>query len=494
VSSQPSHANHPTIIRHYVDVLLRWKGTILTVVALGLAAGVGITLSEPPRYASTASVLVGLADAPNNANLRVEPQRVNATQAALARTPEVAKRTLKAAGLTDRTPEELLDASNVAPNESHDLLVFLVTDENRRRAAQLATEYARQFIAYRREIGKGVYARKVGEAFLVAPANRTEQTDPKTVRNMALGLVMGLIGGLLLAFLREALDTRTRSVAEVVAGLNLPLLGLLPKLSRRVRPKGRLAMLTDPNGADTEPFRMLCTNVLLRGADYRARTIMITSSVSGEGKSTTAANLAVALARTGRRVILADLDIRRPSLHRLFELDEGRPGLSDAIRAQVDLDDALAPVAVIPTGDDASTAANDGDDLLRVLPAGSVPANVGDIFAGEEISLLIARLRARADIVLIDGPPLLGTGDGAAIRSEVQALVIVSRVEETRRPMLGELRRVLAMCKAEKLGVVVISTPRQAAYHEWGVVLLPPPAEAAAVYSSNGAVHHFEQS
>jgi len=481
------------MIRHYLDVLLRWKVTILMVVALALAAGVGKTLSDEPRYAATASVLVGVAEAPVNATQRFEPQRLNATQAALAGTPEVAKRTLRALGLTDRTPQEFLETSKVAPNELHDLLVFRATDTNRRRATQLATEYARQFIRYRREIDNGRYVRNVGEAFLVAPALRTKQTDPETIRNIVLGLALGLIGGIVLASLREALDTRARSVGEVVAGLDLPLLGLLPKLPRGVRSKGRLAMFTEPNGAGSEPFRILRTNLLLHGAEYGARTIMVTSGVSGEGKSTTAANLAVALARTGRRVILADLDIRRPSLHRLFGLDEGRPGLTDAIRGQVGLADALAPVSVTPAHDDASAAGNNGDGLLSVLPAGSIPGHVGDFFASGQISSFLAGLRARADIVLIDGPPLLSTGDGVAMASEVEALVVVSRVEKTRRPMLDELRRVLAMCRAEKLGVVVISTHREAAYHESGVVLLGPPAEASAVYSSNGAVHHFDQ-
>jgi succinoglycan biosynthesis transport protein ExoP len=475
VGADPWHNSQPDA-RDYLQVVLRWKGSILAVMALVLGLAVAVTLSDTPRYAAKASVLVGLADAPRNANQRVEPERLMATQAALAAIPVVAARTLRGAGVDDLSPQQFLETSEVTPSPKHDILVFRVTAGQRGRAMKLATRYAREFIRYRRKIDGGRYVRKVGEAFLVAPAQRTKQTDPETARNMGLGLALGVIGGLLLAFIRHALDTRARSVAEIAARLGLPLLGRVPKPSRRQRSKGRV-LVADPDGVGAEPFRILRTNLLLHGAERYARTIMITSALQQEGKTTTAANLAVALARTGRRVILADLDIRRSFMRSAFELD-GASAVPAAGGGAVSLDDQLVRVPV----------ADSEDAQLHVLPATSFPAN-GDFFAGGRVAPLLADLRARADIVLIDGPPLLGSGDGVALASEVDALVIVSRMDTAHRSVLDETRRVLTMCTAQKLGVVVTATPRDAAYRESGVLVVPTPASPAAAYSSNGHNH-----
>ena len=161
-------------------------------------------------------------------------------------------------------------------------------------------------------------------ASVLRQADGAVLTQPKTVRNGALGLVVGLVLGLGLAFLREALETRVRTTEEVSARLGgLPLLGRLPRPPKRLRRSGKLVMLEDPASAQAEAFRMLRANLDFMTLDRDARTIMITSALEQEGKSTTVANLAVAFARAGKRVALVDLDLRRPVLARFFDL-EGR--------------------------------------------------------------------------------------------------------------------------------------------------------------------------
>jgi capsular exopolysaccharide synthesis family protein len=388
--------------------------------------------------------------------------------------------------VSDMSPEDFLGASKVVPNARNDVLVFRASDGDETRAITLATEFARQFILYRRDIDEGAYVDQVGDAFLVAPAQEASKTD-QWKRNLLLGLALGLIAGVLLAFLAEALDTRVRSAAEAVRRLNLPLLGRLPKPPRKLRRKGRLVMFADPNGPHAEPFRTLRTNLLLLNAEGDARTIMVTSAVTDEGKSTTASNLAVALARMGKRVILADLDLRRPSVGGLFGLDVRRFGVTEVLEGRVSLDSVLAPIRI------ARGASDGGDGSLHVLPAGSIPANVGEFFASSRLSTLLTTLTAQADIVLIDGPPVLGTGDGVTLAAEVEALVVVARVDETRRAMLDEVRDVLAMCKAEKLGVIVTSAPRENTYRKSLPSAAPAPApqsrETVDGGSSNGVAH-----
>jgi succinoglycan biosynthesis transport protein ExoP len=224
----------------YLRVLRQRKGIIFITVLVVMLVAVGLSLREEPRYAAKARVLVGLGAAPGQSTQRFAPERVIETQATLGHVPEVARRTLRAVGVADTTTQDFLAASSVEADAEHDVLIFRATDENPRQAIRLATEYARQFILYRREIDNGKYVRQVGDAFLVAPANRAEQTDPETLRNVVLGVALGLMAGVLLAFLTNAVDPRVRSGLEIAGRLGLPLLGRVTKPPARLRSRVRL--------------------------------------------------------------------------------------------------------------------------------------------------------------------------------------------------------------------------------------------------------------
>ena len=155
---------------------------------------------------------------------------------------------------------------------------------------------------------------------LVRSAGRAVQTQPKPLRNGALAAMLGLLLGVGLVFLRDALNTRVRTAAELESHLDLPQLGRVPEPTRRLRAGNGIVMLTDPLSPAAEPYRILATNLDFVNLERNAQTIMFTSATRGEGKSTTVANLAVALARGGRRVILVDLDVRKPSLASFFSL------------------------------------------------------------------------------------------------------------------------------------------------------------------------------
>jgi polysaccharide biosynthesis transport protein len=294
---------------------------------------------------------------------------------------------------------------------------------------------------------------------------------PTPERNIILGLAFGLVIGVGLGFLREALDTRIRSAEEVAERLRLPLLARLPETPRRLRSREELVMLAEPTGAEAEAYRVLRSNVEFANLDRGARTIMVTSALKGEGKTTTVANLAVAYARAGKRVALADLDVRRPFLDRFFRLRDV-PGLSDVALGHVDLEDAIAHVSA-GEGERSSRqgAARNGPaavaGVVDVLTAGPLPPNAGEFVASQAITEIVQRLRERYELVLIDAPPLLQVGDAMTLAAKVDGLILVSNLRMARRQVLTELDRIIQTLPARPLGVAVAAAQLEGEEGYW---------------------------
>jgi succinoglycan biosynthesis transport protein ExoP len=505
---------HQSTLRDYVRVVRRRKWIIAQAVILVPLAAVLLALRQEPLYRSSADVLLSRQNIAASLNgmsdptLYYQPERVAQTQAELARVPALAERVVRAAGIEGITPPGLLGSSSVSPDPISDLLRFAVVHTEPAVAEALATEYARQYTRYKSEFetaavvraredlsdriaelaaegeeGSDLYdnllekeqqlktieALQTSTAFLVRPAAGAVQIQPKPFRYGALGLLVGIVLGLGLALLRDALDTRIRNTEEIER-LGMPLLARLPEPSRRLRRANKLAMLAEPNSPQGESFRMLKTNLEFANLERRARTILITSAVQSEGKSTTIANLAVAFARGGTRVILVDLDLRRPILDRFFNLGR-RPGLTQVALGHSDLDEALTPVALPGTGANGAgngKAPRAGEGSLHVLASGPIPPDVGEFVGTEALAEILADLRERADLVLVDAPPLLGLGDARVLSTRVDAMLLATRLSVLRRPMVKELERVLAACPAAKLGFVVTGAEQEAGYGDGG--------------------------
>ena len=499
-------------IAEYTSILRRRKWLVLAAIILGLGLFLGYELVKPDRYQASADVLLNDQTAASLVGL-AQPissdaaDRVAETQKALARVPELARRTLSALGITDQTPSEFLKNSSVRTKPNQDILEFSVTDGDRAQAIALATEYARRFPIYRRELDteainrarrevqaqlltarlrggtkSPLYAslseqlrqlRTLGalqttSAQLVRPAETAEQVQPRPVRAAVIGLMLGIFGGIAFALIRDATDTRLRSPVEIADALQLPLLARIP-----APPKGMTGVvsLEKPRSVEAEAFRILRTNLELINLERDATTIMVASGTEGEGKTTTAANLAVALAKAGKNVVAVDLDLRRPGLGRLFSI-ANEPGITDVVLSRTDLWGAMRTVmnGVAPaTGGTPGTIqdARVPQGSLHYIGTGIVPPNPGEFIATHAVADLLNGLKKSADFVIVDSPPLLSVGDGIALMSQVDAVLVVSRLTKNRRPIIGELKRVLDSSPGDVLGVVVTDVPASDGYGQY---------------------------
>jgi polysaccharide biosynthesis transport protein len=503
-----------TDFTQFLQTLRRRAWLLVLPVVLLPAATYYVTNQQPKVYEASAQVLLSRQNLPalisGIPDYSFYDPSVAQTQAAIATVPVVAQRTLRAAGVKNMTPGELLGKVRVTPQTDTDLLTFTVRDGDPRRAALLATEYARQYTLYRRDLDTGQIKRALGDlggrledlaaagkarspayrslvarqqqlqtlealqtsnASLVRTANGAAQVEPKPTRNGFVGLALGLIIGVGLVLLGDALDTRVRTAEDIEHRLGLPLLARLSEPPRRLQRKNKLVMVEEPSGHQAESLRMLRTNIEFLNLDRHARVIMVTSAVDREGKSTTIANLAVAFARTGRRVVLADLDLRRPVLHQFFGFS-GREGLTNVALGQAQLDEVIKYVAVEPElSTHRRSAAGNGngtggaiEGVLQLLLTGPPPPAAGEFAASEAVGEILDDLRERADLVLVDAPPLLQVGDAKNLAARVDALFLVTRLRTMRRPILKELARVLESCPAAKLGFVLTGAKFEEGY------------------------------
>jgi Mrp family chromosome partitioning ATPase len=223
-------------------------------------------------------------------------------------------------------------------------------------------------------------------------------------------------------------------------------------------------MLADPTGREAGQFRALRWSLDLANADHGARTILVTSAVDGEGKSTTVANLAVALARAGRRVVLIDADLHRPSLHRLFDL-ERQPGLTDVELGETWLTGALRSIPV--TEDSAEehdlSRRMERSGSLEVLPAGSALDDPDGLGFDRAMGRIIQRVRGRGDVVLVDASPLLRS-NAIALSTHVDAVIVVVRLKGLRASALEEMGWMLETTPVPKLGFIATGAEKSEGY------------------------------
>lgn len=557
----------------YLAVVSRWKWLIVGVMLACLAAGLVYLYRSTPLYRATAKLLYVQPVTISNPLIQGSysqsyEQPDIATVSAMVASSQVTEATFDLLEGRDTSAGYWIEASrpvDSSGNSSEAVVGIDAASSNAQTAQDAANATAQAFVDWRRdgkttqveealaavqaalktyatpaaqESAEYLQLRQSEQALelqleslssdftIIAPATLpTEPFSPRKRHTIALAGSLGLMIGIVLAFLLEQLDTRVRDERQMTEMMGMSALGHLPPLGRRVPEGGGVHMLTNPSGPMAEAIRVLRGNLSFTGIDGDVRSLVITSSIRSEGKSVTAANLAVSLALAGQRVVLVDADFRRPRIHTYMRVSNVI-GLSSVLARRAKLSDAVIPIsleirdssdggiavpdALVREGplvrvmsavggeSEAASASAQGysvrrstgaphpgaDVLLGVLPSGPLPPNPGEMAASLRFGEIIEQLAGTAEVVIIDTPPLLEVGDTAAMASKVDGLVFVANMGRVRWPMLERCRAQLEKFPCRKLGMVIVAAKRahRAAYgYEYRYASSPrgaaPPAD-----------------
>lgn len=429
-------------LQEYLRVVRkRWLTIVVTtLIVVGLTAVV--TALQTKHYTSSTQFFVSVSGDGDTTALQqgstFTQQRVK-SYAELLATPRALNPVVDELG-DQTTTSDLSEQITVMTPPDTVILEVEVTDESPARAQKIANAIGTTFPEVVSEVEKPEGSQKSSpiKVSLVEPATTsTTPASPQVPRNLAFGLALGVLLGLGLALLRQMFDTTVRNDADVDELTEEPVIGAVHYDPRAG--KEPLIVQTDPASPRSEAFRALRTNLMFVDAANHPRTLLLTSSIPGEGKSTTIANLALTLAQSGSSVCLVEADLRRPRLLEYLGL-EGAAGLTDVLIERARLDDVLQPY---------------GADKVEVIGAGAIPPNPSELLASDSMSRVLTQLSARFDYVLIDTPPVLPVTDAVVLSTKVDGVIVLVGTTIVRKEQLSATLESLSAVDNTLLGLVL---------------------------------------
>jgi len=481
------------VVEQLLRIVRRRKWVVLQAVLIVPVLALVFSLTQEKEYTATATLLfrqapIGVQDAEDV----IDPTREAATNGQLVGLPIIASKA--AERLDGATGAEVLGSVEVEASAEADTAKIAATTPDPELSAAMANAYGQAYIIFRRQADRDqvqdaidvaesglvqlneeeregkegaalneqldrlklTQALQTGGAELVQPAEPPgSPSTPQTTRNVMLGLILGLLLGVGLAALLERIDRRVRTIDELEELYGVPILARIPRSQRLSK---RRVDSVGPQTQEGEAFRVLRTNLRYFNLDGGPRSILITSPEAGDGKSTVARSLATTMAEMGDNVLLVEGDLRKGG-----ELKgvKGTPatGLSNVL-AGTPYERVLLELPV-PDG-------RDKDRAFTILPSGPVPPNPSELLDSDRMRELMAELRERFDVVVIDSPALGAVSDALSLVPDVSAVVIVGGLGRTTRDAGRELSKQLSLLGTKPIGVIANFTePERGKYSHY---------------------------
>jgi capsular exopolysaccharide synthesis family protein len=509
-------------VRVVLHTLNERRWLILATAAIIIAVVTLRSAAQDDKYEATAKVLVGQTEAvealfPGSA-AGTDPDRVARTNVELIDDSAVAD--LVAQRLSaDRTSSDLLDRVEAEIENDSNVVAIRARDESPELAAEIANGFAVQYARFRQRASGRNLSLAIERAQLQLEALETEDlatargrtierrlsdleiaaalqggavevvgeadvpddpVAPRPFLSFLVSVPIGLLAGLLLAGLVSYLDRRLKREEQVEAITQMPVVASIPRRSERlVRRKAGGGVWADP--VEAESYGRLATNIRFFNFDRQVKTVLVTSAVPEEGKTTVALRLAAALAGAGQGVLAVEADLRRPTFTDYFSIQFPH-GLSGVLIGATPFEDVVTRVhtsyaLAAPTeeGDEAWTTA----PFIEVVPAGVIPPNPTELLAGNALPQVLHEAKQHADIVLVDSAPLVPVGDAIPIANAVDGVLLVVKLGESRRDELRRALKLLGTLRSKVIGVVITNAPRPSDKYEY--YSKEPPAPAAAL-------------
>jgi capsular exopolysaccharide synthesis family protein len=482
----------PPDVRTYLEVIWRRRWLVLGVVVVATLGTYMISKAATKQYASTAQVqLQPQSSGPllgGQTGTETLAQDLAATQL-LLRTPRLAVQAASRLRPPPRDRQSLLSQITVTTDQDAGFVIIRGQDPNPRRAAAIANAVAAALIDVRANRARAqidqavaqlqqqlatipstdvrdrqgvsgqirqLQARRAAQGFLdqvVQPALVPgEPVSPRPLRNSILAFVLSLLIAVGLVFLLERLDRRLRDADDLTSLTGVPLLGEIPSAafsSEQARPV-------------VEAFQMLRANLAYFDIDRPLDSVLVTSPLPGDGKTTVAVNLARAAAQAGKDVFLVDTDLRDPQVGARTGGGNDR-GLGSVLAGEKELEDVVTESRV-------------GDGRLRVLPGGAPPPNPSALVTSEAMRELVARLAEESDLVVFDTPPMLVVGDAVPLLEQTSGVILVARLGWTTRDAIGRARDLIYHTRGVLLGAVTTGAKPPALYRYEPIAGRPAPA------------------
>ncbi len=416
-------------LKTYLEIIWRRKIVIIFAVAVTTMLAVIMASRLPTEYTATSTMRVSKSSA-GFENLSYT-ERLMRTYASILTSDSMSDQLNAQLGY--RIPTNHIEI-DFPPNT--ELMQVKVTDSSPVRAAESANMLAELLISQSR-VTRNERDYTVDLIGMASPPENPDTSNAMLL--LALGVMGGLGAGIGLAFLWENLDNSVHSAKEIEQATGLTTLGLIP-----VVPGKRVQGFLNGNSLEGEAFHILRASLFAIERDTQINTLLVTSANPGAGKSTVIANLALAMAHVGRKIVVVDGDLRLPAQHERFQLPN-KTGLGDFLEGNAALPDIIQKSQI---------------DGVDVITSGALPENPAELLSSAPMTELLNQLSVQYDLVLVDAPALLSVSDASSLSLIVDAVLLVVSYDQADHKDLQSVRQRLTTLKARPVGIVVNKSAR----------------------------------